>query len=558
MAHSLPVARSATPRAGWAGCLLVLALLLGLASSAQSLQGATGVHDPSTIIKRNGVYHTWATGDQIYHLTSTDLIQWSVAAPVFAPGTWPGWINSYVTGFRGFFWAPECVFMNGKYYMYYSCSTGQRPSAIGLATSPDLVNWTDQGMVVYSDNGTAYGSIDPAIFTDAAGRLWMSFGSHLTGIWNIELDPATGKRLNITATNVAGSGPASEHEAPYMMQRDGYYYLLYNRGTCCAGTNSTYYVQMGRATSPNGPFVDRNGVALLSGGGTNFLVRQNNFYGPGHVGLLTENGANFLSYHYYDATRNGAPTLGIASLSWDAQGWPAASQDWLPAGTYTLSSAGSPGSGKVWAAAGCTAASGQALVLAAPTGQPCQQWRLTPQGSGVYTITNVLSNLSLDVADCEEAVGTALRLRPASEFDCQRFRLSRAADGSLTLASIYGNRVIGAATADGTTLTLLNYNSNTAGQRWLLNAAGTATATTAGAQDARIQLFPNPAPGGNFTVALPAGTAATITVADISGRVVFRQQLRGSRAVRAGLGAGAYVVQIQTVEGVVTRKLLVL
>ncbi|GAB3237372.1 hypothetical protein GCM10027346_28890 [Hymenobacter seoulensis] len=539
--------------------LLLLGLLVLGGHSALALQGATGIHDPSTIIKRDGVYHTWGTGDQIYHLTSTDLITWKTAAPVFAAGTWPSWINSYVAGFKGFFWAPECIYRNGKYYMYYSCSMGQRPCAIGLATSTDLVNWTDQGMVVYSDNSTVYGSIDPAVFTDANGRLWMVFGSHLTGIWSIELDPTTGKRLNNVAKNLAGSAE-SEHEAAYMEQHGGYYYLFYNRGTCCAGTNSTYYIQMGRSTSPDGPFVDKNGVNLLAGGGSDFLVRKDNYYGPGHVGLLAENGATFLSYHYYDANRNGTPTLGIGSLTWDAAGWPAATQDWLPSGTYTITS---PNSSKVWAPAGCTTTAGQALVQAtASAGQTCQQWKLTPQGNGngVYMATNVLSNLNANVVECNEAAGTALDVQAASPLNCQRFRVERAADGSFVLASIYGNRVIGvpnAATTEGAALKLLDYTSGSS-QRWTISAVGTTTGTRS-AQDALIQVFPNPAHEGNFSMQLPAGTAATITVADISGRVVYRRELPSSRSsheIRAGLNPGTYVVQIQTARGITTRQLL--
>lgn len=49
-------------------------------------------------------------------------------------------------------------------------------------------------------------------------------------------------------------------------------------------------------------------------------------------------------------------------------------------------------------------------------------------------------------------------------------------------------------------------------------------------------------------------------MADISGRVVFRRELAagGPHEIQAGLGAGAYVVQIATAGAVATRKLLVL
>jgi arabinan endo-1,5-alpha-L-arabinosidase len=543
----------------WRCWLLVLLLAFCAASPAFALQGATGAHDPSTIVKRNGVYHVWTTGNQIYHMTSTDLVNWTPAAPVFAAGTWPGWINAYVPGFGGIFWAPECVLRNGVYYMYYSCSLGIAASAIGVATSTDLSTWTDQGMLVYTDSTSPWGSIDPAVFTDATGRVWMVFGSHLSGIWTVELNPATGKRLNTTITNIAGTSPWCEHEAPYMMQHGGYYYLFYNKGTCCAGTTSTYYVQMGRSTSPTGPFVDKAGLPLLQGSGTNFLTTRNSDIGPGHVGLFVENGVNYLSYHYYDGGRNGAPTLGITSLSWDAAGWPVAEPGWLPGGTYTITG---QGSGKAWAAASCTTAAGQALVQSTPTGLACQQWQLVPQGgSGLYRFTNVGSGLNADQTGCVELAGTAIGLQPTSVLNCQNFRVERAADGSYVLAAQYGNRVIevpNASMASGQPLGLWDYNGCNC-QHWLIQPLGIATASKS-AFDVALELFPNPARNGTFTVQLPTAAKATLTVADMSGRVVYRQELAaGSRSeVATGLSAGAYIVRVATATDVATRKLLVL
>jgi arabinan endo-1,5-alpha-L-arabinosidase len=548
----------AWPLRAWASrLLLALALLSGHAALA--LQGYPGAHDPSTMVKRNGVYHIWTTGDQVYHMTSTDLISWQPAAPVFAAGTWPGWVTTYVPGFKGVFWAPECVFKNGKYYLYYSCSLGGRESAIGLATSPDLTTWTDQGMVVYSDNTSPWGSIDPTVFTDAQGKMWMAFGSHLSGIWMIELDPTTGKRLDANIKNVAGTSPWCEHEAATVLQNAGYYYLFYNKGICCAGSASTYYVQMGRSTSPTGPYLDKNGVDLLQGGGTDFLVGKDNYLGPGHVGLFAEGGVNYLTYHYYDRSRNGAPTLGIGSLSWGAGGWPVASQDWLPVGTYTITN---QNSGKAWSAASCTTAAGQALVQSTATGQLCQQWKLAPQSSGVYKITNVLSNLNADQADCAEEAGTKLGLQANSILNCQQFKLERAADGTYVLAAFYGNRVVevpNGALADGQQLGLWDYNG-TAGQHWVMQAVGIVTATTPASQHPEIQLFPNPSKGGDVAVELSATTAATVRVADLSGREVYRAILRagGPRTLATGLSAGAYLVQIATPDAVVTRKLVVL
>ncbi|HEY8935206.1 MAG TPA: family 43 glycosylhydrolase [Cyclobacteriaceae bacterium] len=494
-----------------------------------ALKGATGIHDPSSIIKYNGVYHIWGTGDQIYHLTSTDLIQWTVAPTVFASGTWPSWINTYVSGFAGTFWAPECVYMNGKYYMYYSCSTGSRPCAIGVATSTDLTNWTDQGMVIYSDNSSTYGSIDPAIFSDASGNYWMTFGSHLTGIWIAQLNTSTGKRLNSTLKNIAGSS-SSQHEASYVIRNGSYYYLYYNRGVCCNGTSSTYYVQMGRSTSPNGTYYDQNGVNLLSGGGTTILSTSDNFIGPGHIGYYSENGYNFISYHYYDGNNSGTPTLGIANLGYNSD-WPFITRDWIAAGRYKITN---KNSGKVWDAWGCTGASTQAIAQGTSAGLTCQQWDFTTLGNGVFKITCALGGLAADVINCGSANGTKLQLYSWLNNNCQKYRLERCGDGSLVFTSLTGNRVVevpNASTTAGVQLALYDYNGNNC-QKWIIGTAGVAREATAendptAELSESISLFPNPVKDNILKVRTWLSEKANVRfhIMDLNGKAVYEENL---------------------------------
>ena len=547
----------------WAGSLLLLATLLFAGHPALALQGTTGAHDPSTIIKRNGVYHIWTTGDQIAHLTSTDLINWTQAAPVFAPGTWPSWINGYVAGFAGNFWAPECVFMNGKYYLYYSCSMGQRPCAIGVATSTDLTNWTDQGMVVYSNTTTAYGSIDPAVFTDATGKVWMVFGSHLVGNWIMQLDPVTGKRLNSTVKNIAGASPYCENEASYVMQRGGYYYLFYNKGTCCDLTRSTYYVQMGRSTSPTGPYLDRNGRDLLSGGGTNFLVGTGVYHGPGQVGFYSENGGNFLTYHYYDGTRNGYPTLGIGNLKWDSAGWPYMTRDWLAAGRYKLANVNN---GKVWDAWGCTGVQGQAVAQGTSSTALCQQWNLAPLGNGEYKITSAVgAGLAVDVLNNSPANGATLQLYPYSGIAGQRFRIERSNTGAFVLSSLNSNRVVevpNCSATDGVTLAMYDYLGNNC-QKWTITAAAArGVLATQMEQRGQFSVYPNPVTQGRFVVALSpelSGGKVVITLADMQGRRVYARSSTGqaSLPIEADLRAGVYVLQVSGAQGTFTERVVV-
>lgn len=286
------------------------------------------VHDPSTIIKAHGVYWMFSTGHGIDVKSSADLKTWTPAASVFAKEAWPKWINGYVPDFKGHFWAPECIFMNGKYYLYYSCSTfGSSTSAIGVAvnatldvTSPDF-KWTDLGVVVHSSARNHINAIDPALFMDTDGKVYLTYGSFSNGIGIIEIDPATGKPLaNALLQKVAG-GDFADWEAAHLAKHGEAYYLFVNRGFCCRKEKSTYRIVVGRSESPTGPFVDLCGVDLNNGGGTEIFGTDRKFIGPGHVALLNHEPTNVVSIHYYDGNDGGKSKLDIINLDYQA-GWP--------------------------------------------------------------------------------------------------------------------------------------------------------------------------------------------------------------------------------------------
>ncbi len=299
------------------------------------MRGNLGIHDPSAVIQCKGRYYAFATGQGIASKSSADLKYWAAGPSVFSSP--PAWTTSAVPGFTGNFWAPYITYFNGLYHLYYAVSTfGSQVSAIGLATNPTLdptdpsYQWTDQGPVIQSTTGSAYNCIDPSVTFDASSNLWMSFGSFWNGIYLVRLDPASGL-LNATPTltrlafNTASGDPI---EASYLCYHGNYYYLFVNWGTCCAGINSTYNIRVGRSTSITGPYLDRNGVNMVSGGGTLFLKTTGKFIGPGQVGILPGNGTDHFGYHYYDGNNNGAPTYDFEPLTWTVDGWPAFTNDW--------------------------------------------------------------------------------------------------------------------------------------------------------------------------------------------------------------------------------------
>ncbi len=284
-------------------------------------------------------YYIFSTGQGILSKSSSDKEFWSSGPSVFTNP--PSWTTNAVPGFTGIFWAPDVLFTNNQYYLYYAVSTfGSQVSAIGLVTNPTLdptdpaYRWTDHGPVIQSTNGSAYNTIDPGVCFDTTGNLWLVFGSYWSGIYVTQLNPLTGLRLSANSPTYQLAYNSSI-EASYIYHRGGYYYLFVNWGSCCSGVNSTYNIRVGRSPTITGTYLDRNGVNMVNGGGTLFLRGNGKYTGPGHVGIFQENGHELLTYHYYDANA-WAPEYGayghadfdLMPLAWTADNWPLATNDW--------------------------------------------------------------------------------------------------------------------------------------------------------------------------------------------------------------------------------------
>jgi arabinan endo-1,5-alpha-L-arabinosidase len=319
----------------------------GAALQAPPLRGNLGAHDPGSIIKCKDKYYLFLTGQGIASKSSTDKIFWNGGPSVFAHP--PNWTTNAAPGFTDTFWAPDIIYLNGRYCLYYAVSTlGSQVSGIGLVTNPTLdpsdpsYLWTDQGPVITSINGSPYNTIDPSVTLDANGNPWLAFGSYWNGIYIVQLDPLTGLRIapNSPTTRLAYN---SSIEASCIFRRGGYYYLMADWGSCCSGVNSTYNIRMGRSTSITGPYLDRNGVNMVNNGGSLFLQGTGKFTGPGHFAILSEGGTQWFSYHYYDAGAYapwygayGVADFDLEPLSWTADNWPYFTNDW--SGVYNFQS----------------------------------------------------------------------------------------------------------------------------------------------------------------------------------------------------------------------------
>jgi arabinan endo-1,5-alpha-L-arabinosidase len=295
--------------------------------------GAQGVHDPS-MAKQGSTYYVFSTGRALTgHLPircSTDLQNWSECSRVFSEI--PAWIKQEIPDVETL-WAPDISFFSGKYHVYYSASTfGKNRSIIGLATSPTLdpqspdYAWKDEGKVVESFPVDDWNAIDPNLVMDGQGRAWLAWGSFWSGIKMRRIDPATGKLstddANLYSLAARPRDPPinGSVEAPFVFQHGAFYYLFVSFDFCCRGAESTYNVRVGRSAEPNGPFVDKNGVAMLDGGGTLLLQGNQTWRGPGGQSVVRVDGADLLVYHAYSAT-TGKPSLKISTIRWVAD-WP--------------------------------------------------------------------------------------------------------------------------------------------------------------------------------------------------------------------------------------------
>ncbi|MBN2699471.1 MAG: family 43 glycosylhydrolase [Bacteroidales bacterium] len=513
------------------------------------------LHDPSSIIKCDDTYWIFATGNGIHALYSKDLVGWTNGQSPFPFGYFPSWIENYVPDFGGHFWAPECFYMNGQYYLYYSCSSwGSRNSCIGLLTatslnpgSPDY-GWTDKGMVVYSTDAGNVNCIDPAVFRDDEGRIWLSYGSHWDGIRIIELDSITGKVIGGTHFPVAGKGDYKT-EASYVINHGNYYYLFFNRGQCCEGVNSTYYIQVGRSASPTGPFLDKNGKNCYDGGGTTVLSTSGAIIGPGCLGYYAENGYEYATYHYYDGTNSGVATLNIGTVHWDENDWPVFTNNWIEDGDYSIRNVNSR---LVWDISG-TGQENDPVIQSAYSGTSHQKWSLEAIAhDGYYYISPAGNSLVVMLKDCFGAPGTLLELGILENKSCQMWKIEKAGGKSYMLTSKYGDRVLevpGSSMDEGTELVIDLYYSGP-DQEWEIADTFINVAVLSDwiKQDV-VKIYPNPSAGEQVSIVCDPEVIRgefELVIFTLEGKIVFSERYRspGGITVPENLKPQLYFVSI--------------
>lgn len=370
---------------------ILLSALVPMSAVAYTLNRVS-VHDPSIV---------WEPVSQTYYIfgshrasaKTTDMMNWTAFTAPWATATSTDATNSAAlaeaikwskrgsTSYSvdGNMWAPDVIWnkaMN-KWCMYLSVNGDNWYSSIVLLTSDNIEGpYLYQGSVVMSGfhSGTSYkdtdlekaigtqaslpsryavgnkwgnrypNCIDPCVFYDENGKLWMSYGSWSGGIWMLELDENTGLRDYTIDYPLTGSGDGItidpyfgkkiaggfyvSGEASYIEYIGGYYYLFVTYGGLAAGgvptdyNNGGYQMRVFRSENPDGPFIDsRNNSAVFSSYLLNFGPKENdnnrgeNIFGAytswgnqakgnlgersqGHNSIIAaEDGRTYLVYH---------------------------------------------------------------------------------------------------------------------------------------------------------------------------------------------------------------------------------------------------------------------
>ncbi|KAF3206541.1 hypothetical protein TWF191_001436 [Orbilia oligospora] len=269
-----------------------------LASAAYANPGACsgdcGTHDPA-VIRRT-------SDGKFYRFSTNNFISIASASSIAGPWTYLGQAlpgGSKISGFSGVdLWAPDIIYNNGVYYLYYSVSSfGSQNSAIGVATSStmDPGSWVDRGATgVSSKTGSAYNAIDSNI-VKVGNDFYMAFGSFWGDIYQVKMDSGLLKTAGTSSYQIA-------------------------------------WTSFGNGAMEGG-FKDKNGVDCKSSGGTTILESHDYVYAPGHGGVIDVPGVGSVLYYHY-VNNNQGTNQAATYFGWNVLDWPS---DWpvISTGTST-------------------------------------------------------------------------------------------------------------------------------------------------------------------------------------------------------------------------------
>ena len=267
----------------FAGLALSLAAAMASTASAQTLLTNNFSADPSPHYFA-GQYVVYATDDQNNSgkywdstswrvLTSDNLPNWKDHGPIL-PANIFKWASADAKA-----WAPEAFEHQGKYYFF--APVGGKQIGIAVADNPlgPFVDLIGKPLVeTPRDTNAGDEPIDPAVFRDNDGRVFLYFGTRVPKVVQLSADlkATVGGIKNVTVNNFPAK--TGYGEAPFLHQHNGTYYFSFSTGWPGQIVYAT-------GASPLGPFTYR-GVLI------DFLQISTN-----HHAILERDGKSLLFYH---------------------------------------------------------------------------------------------------------------------------------------------------------------------------------------------------------------------------------------------------------------------
>ena len=360
-----------------------------------NVTSGASVHDPS-ILRVGDTYYIY--GSHMAAASSPDLLSWKIIASGYrAKNTVFGQIyDVYDEAFAyagsptsliptddaanggEHVWAPDVIYNEamGKYVMYYCTTSTWNASNLCYAFSDtpegpfvwqgafiysgydketiyqtDIMDYVDEDYALSTYlKGSSYryenwpNAIDPTIFYDEDGKMWLVYGSWSGGIFLLEVDEATGLPIHPAADpdnevdpyygkRLVGGGHESM-EAPYILwdENAGYYYLFVAYGAL--NRTGGYQIRVFRSEKPDGEYVDMAGNHLGSGMNNAYfgLKLSGNYMLPslskaymatGHNSAFIDNdGKSYIVYHTRFDNGTEAHSPRVHQYLVNADGWP--------------------------------------------------------------------------------------------------------------------------------------------------------------------------------------------------------------------------------------------
>lgn len=234
-------------------------------------------------------------------------------------------------------------------------------------TDLEIVLGAQSSLPARYNKGSQWGTtwpnnIDPCVFYDEQGKLWMTYGSWSGGIFALQLDETTGLRDYDVTYPLAGSGSNYTSdpyfgkkiaggfyvsgEASYVQHIGDYYYLFMTYGGL--DSKGGYEMEVFRSKNPDGPYTDPRGTsAIFSNYQMNYGLKASSVRGEkilgayadwgymatgktgelsqGHNSAITDDkGRSFLVYHTRFNDGSEGHQVRVHQLFTTQSGWLAA------------------------------------------------------------------------------------------------------------------------------------------------------------------------------------------------------------------------------------------